>query len=254
MPTPIELLLDMVSITIMAMYLGLMLWEAFFPARKLPEIPYWKIKGLVAFVVFFFLSSYLPLLWDKHLIQYQLFDLSRVGTAGGVIIGYLLYEFASYVWHRSMHHFDVLWKGVHQMHHSVERLDAYSAFWFSPLDMVGWTFLGSLVLTLGVGINPQAVTIFLLMSTFFAIFTHSNIRTPHWLGYLIQRPESHRLHHGKNIHGMNYSTLPLYDMLFGTFVNPRFSVKETGFYDGASSRILDMLIFRDVNEPAKPAA
>ena len=43
------------------------------------------------------------------------------------------------------------------MHHSAERLDTWGAFWFSPLDMVGWTAVFSLSLTL-VGLTPEAVT------------------------------------------------------------------------------------------------
>ncbi|MCK7498219.1 MAG: hypothetical protein MZW92_51875 [Comamonadaceae bacterium] len=33
------------------------------------------------------------------------------------------------------------------------RIDSFGAFWFSPLDMVGWTVLFSLCLTLGVGLH-----------------------------------------------------------------------------------------------------
>ena len=38
------------------------------------------------------------------------------------------------------------------------------------------------------------------------------------------------------------------DMIFGTFENPKNYQKETGFYDGASNRIKDMLLFRDVSK------
>ena len=40
MPTPLEILLDPVSLYILAMYALLMIWEAIFPARKLPVIPF----------------------------------------------------------------------------------------------------------------------------------------------------------------------------------------------------------------------
>lgn len=58
MPTPIEILLDPISLVILSVYAALMLWEAIFPGRKLPVVKYWRLKGLVAFGVFFFLSSY----------------------------------------------------------------------------------------------------------------------------------------------------------------------------------------------------
>ena len=56
------------------------------------------------------------------------------------------------------------------------------------------------------------------------------------------------MHHARGAHRNNYSELPLFDMLFGTFVNPESYVEETGFYDGASARVADMMLFRDVSE------
>lgn len=246
MPTPIELLLDPISLAVFALYGGLMLWEALAPGRPLPTVAGWKWRGLAAFGAFFFLSSYLPLVWTEQLVQYQLLDLSVLGAWGGALIGLLVIEAGIYAWHRSMHASPILWRTFHQMHHSSERLDSYSAFWFSPLDMLGWTVLSSLCLTLLVGVTAEAATIVLLATTFMSIFQHSNIRTPLWLGYLVQRPESHSRHHERGAHAGNYSDLPLYDMLFGTFRNPRDFAPATGFYDGASSRIADMLRFRDV--------
>ncbi len=205
--------------------------------------------AMTSFAVFFYLSSYLPLIWDEYLAQYQLFNLSSLGIGYGALFGFLLYEFGVWVWHWAMHKSNVLWKTVHQMHHSVERVDTYSAFYFSPLDMIGWTFLGSLCFALIVGLNPQAITIILLVTNFMSIFQHSNIKTPHWLGYIVQRPESHTIHHAKGIHAYNYSDLPLFDIIFGTFNNPKGEVPETGFYKGASSRVLDMLLFKDVTKP-----
>jgi sterol desaturase/sphingolipid hydroxylase (fatty acid hydroxylase superfamily) len=249
MPTPIEILLDPISLIVLALYACVITWEWLAPARRLPEVKHWKLKGLLAFTTFFYLSSYLPLLWDEHLYQYQLFDLTHLGTAGSALIGLLLYELGAYCYHRSMHRYKVLWRGLHQMHHSAERLDSFGAFWFSPLDMTGWTFLSSLCLVLIVGVTPQAATILLLTTTFLAIFQHANIRTPRWLGYFIQRPESHAIHHGKGIHHFNYADLPIYDMIFGTFRNPSNFEVENGFYHGASSRVVEMLMFKDIYSP-----
>lgn len=249
MPTPLEILLDPVSLVILAMYAALMLWEAIFPARKLPTVRFWKIKGIGAFVVFFYLSSYLPMLTDPILSKYQFIDLTFLGDIGGAIAGIFLYEFAMWVWHWSMHRFNFLWRTIHQMHHSAERLDTYGAFFFSPLDMIGWTVLGSVCLVLIMGITPQAVTTFILVTTFFSVFQHSNIKTPRWLGYIIQRPESHTYHHANGIHRNNYSDLPIFDMIFGTFHNPKSYEYDTGFYPGASNKIMDMLVFKDINKP-----
>ncbi|MCD9018852.1 sterol desaturase family protein [Fulvivirgaceae bacterium QH1ED-6-2] len=233
------------------MYAALMIWEALFPARVLPRIKYWKVKGIIFFAVYFYLSSYLPLLWNEFLSSHQVFDLTGLGTTVGAVAGILLYQFGVYVWHRAMHKNNLLWRVFHQMHHSAERVDTYGAFLFSPMDMIGYTVLGSLLLVLVAGFSPQASTIILLANTFFAMFQHANIHTPVWLGYLIQRPEAHAVHHAKGIHGYNYSDISIYDILFGTWKNPAGFEHENGFYPGASSRLSDMLLFRDVAEPAQ---
>jgi sterol desaturase/sphingolipid hydroxylase (fatty acid hydroxylase superfamily) len=248
LPNPIDVILHPVSLIVFAMYGGLMIWEALFPARKLPVIRNWKFRGLIAFAVFFFLSTYFPLIWDTYLVSYQVFDLSVLGTYWGALVALLIYEIGFYVWHRTMHRSNYLWRVFHQMHHSAERLDTYSAFYLSPMDMIGFTFLGSLCLVLIAGFTPEATTLFILLTTFFSIFQHSNIRTPAWLGYIIQRPESHTVHHGKGIHAYNYSDLGFIDLIFGTFKNPKSYENETGFYKGGSARVLDMLMFKDISE------
>ncbi len=248
MPTPIEVLLDPISLTIIAMYAILMIYEALFPARELPKVKFWKIKGILAFLVYFYLSTYLPLLWASYLPQTQLINLSGLGIAAGAVVGTLLYEFGMYIWHRTMHANDFLWRIFHQMHHSAERLDTYGAFYFSPMDMIGWTALGTVCFSLIVGLPTQSITIILLVTNFFSIFQHANIKTPQWLGYLIQRPESHGYHHAQDIHKHNYADLPLFDILFGTFHNPKTYEHEAGFYNGASERVVDMLLFKDVNK------
>jgi len=249
MPTPIELLLDPVSLTVFAIYGVLILWERLAPARKLPVVRGWPLKGLASFAVFFFLSSYLPILWSEQLANFQIFDMTWLGTWSGALAGLLIYEAGVYLYHRSIHSTDLLFRGVHQMHHSAERLDTYGAFWFSPIDMVGWTVLASLCLTLLIGVTPEAATLVLYTTTFLGIFQHANVRTPRWLGYIVQRPESHSAHHERGVHARNYSDLPVYDIVFGTFHNPRDFVPATGFYDGASSRVGDMLMLRDVSTP-----
>ena len=241
--------MDPVSLIILGMYGALMLWEAFFPGRQLPPVRYWKLKGLIAFVIFFYLSSYLPIFINPLLEPYRLIDLSGLSPIWGGLFGVLLYEFGVFVWHYSMHRSNFLWKTFHQMHHSAERLDTYGAFFFSPLDMIGWTVLGSICFSLITGLSPQAITVILLVTNFFSIFQHSNIKTPRWLGYIVQRPESHTYHHARGIHKYNYSDLPLFDIIFGTFRNPEKFEHVTGFYNGASERILDMLQWKDVTQP-----
>jgi sterol desaturase/sphingolipid hydroxylase (fatty acid hydroxylase superfamily) len=250
MPTPLEILLDPVSLYIIGLYALLILWEAAFPARKLPKVKYWQVKGIVSFFFFFYLSTYLPHWYAKWLPSAQLFNLTEMNVVLASALGIVLYEFGMYVWHRGMHKNTVLWRVFHQMHHSAERLDTYGAFYFSPFDMIGFTLLGTLCFSFIIGLPAQAVTIFLLVSNFFSIFQHANIKTPVWLGYIIQRPESHSVHHSKGVHAYNYSDLPIFDILAGTFKNPTGFAIETGFYEGASAKVKDMLRFKDISKPS----
>jgi sterol desaturase/sphingolipid hydroxylase (fatty acid hydroxylase superfamily) len=252
MPTPIDILLDPISLAVQAIYASLIALEAVFPARALPAVRGWRLRGIAAFYGFLLLSTYLPLLWSEYLAAFQLVDLSGLGRWTAAAIGLVVYELGVYVWHRSMHSSGTLWRTFHQMHHSAERLDTAGAFWFSPLDMFGWTALSSLCLTVIVGLPAEAATLVVYATTFLSVFQHTNVRTPRWLGYIVQRPESHSRHHERGVHADNYSDLPVFDLIFGTFRNPRDFAPAQGFYEGASWRVPAMLAFRDVST-APPA-
>ena len=247
MPTPLEILSDPVSLTLLAIYLALVILEITLPGQQQTKVRGWIPKSLFVFVIYFYLSTYLPLVWDKYLLPYQLFNLSQLNPYVSTLFAILVFELLIYVWHRSMHRSPLLWRSFHQMHHSAERLDTFGAFYFSPLDMIGFTFVGSLTLSLLVGISPQAITWFLYITMFLAIFQHTNIKTPQWLGYIVQRPESHSVHHETGIHAYNYSDLPIFDIMFGTFKNPKHFSKDIGLYKGSSTKVKELLLCKDIS-------
>ncbi|MCL6268208.1 sterol desaturase family protein [Flagellimonas myxillae] len=247
LPNPLEILLDPISLLVYAIFGSLYLWEFLFPARQLPKVKFWKLRGLLFFLAYMLLTTYIPLLWDNFFVSYQLMDLSTLHPIVQVVLGILVFQIVQYGWHISMHKSDFLFRVSHQLHHSSERLDVPSAFMLSVNDMIGLSLVGSVSFALIMGLSPQAITIIVLSLTFFGVFQHSNINTPRWIGYIIQRPESHNLHHAKGIHKYNYTDLAIIDMMFGTFKNPRTFKHETGYYLGASNRILEMLSFKDVS-------
>ena len=253
MPSPFELLMDPISLAVFATYLGLLAIEALRPARQLPQVRRWALLGMGSFVVYFLVSSYLPLLVQPWLADFALVDASALGTVVGAAIAVFTYEGLGYAWHRAMHASRPLFVGVHQMHHSAERFDVLSSFWFHPLDMAGWTLVSTVALSV-VGLSPGAITAFLLVSTWMAIFQHANIHTPKWIGYVVQRPENHSYHHARSRHRGNYASLSLWDMVFGTFYNADQFAERTGYYDGASARLGAMLAMRDVTRPATASA
>ena len=247
LPTPWQILIDPASIVVISIFLVLMIAEAVIPGRELPTIKYWRLKGIAAFVIYFFISSYLPLIWSDYLSEFRIFDLTFLGDYWGGLIALLVYQFGVYVWHRSMHNNNFLWRVFHQLHHSAERVDTYGTFFFSPMDMIGFTFLTSLAMVWIAGFTVQATIYAIYAATFLAVIQHTNIKTPQWMGYIFQRPESHSFHHAKGVHASNYSDLPLFDIIFKTFRNPKEFAQEAGFYNGASSEIGKMLLFKDIN-------
>src|SRR5262245_46214531 len=98
MPTPLEILMDPISLLVLGIYGALILLEALFPARALPKVKGWKTRSMAVFAVYFFGSSYLPLIWGESLAPLQLFDLANLNPFVGAAIGVLLFEFFVYVY------------------------------------------------------------------------------------------------------------------------------------------------------------
>jgi sterol desaturase/sphingolipid hydroxylase (fatty acid hydroxylase superfamily) len=208
--------------------------DALANARKFPSIPLWRTLGLFSAILYFAIATYSPFLWDEWLGSHRLLDLTVQPFWLQFATGFLLLELGIYAWHRTMHNTPV-WR-VHQLHHSAERVDIWGAFYFHPLDMLGWALLGSLCLVWIVGLAPEAALAVNIVSAFASMFQHTNIATPHWLGYFVTRPESHSIHHQRGVHAFNYGDVPWFDMLFGTFRNPKRFEEQVGLVDGGSRK------------------
>ncbi len=229
-------------------YVVMLAVEQVRPARQFPRIDWWKAIGGGFVVMLMAINVVLPLLladWTEH---HRLFDGTRLGVAGGAVAGFLLFTLVDYAWHRWMHNANVLWRGIHQLHHSPVRVDISGSAYASPAEIAASTVQSLIVSILILGLDPLAAAIAGYAGAFYAMFQHWNIRTPQWLGYLIQRPESHCLHHEFGVHARNYGLLPLWDLLFGTFSNPPSFEGRVGFEDPASRRMWAMLRGVDVNE------
>src|ERR1041385_5777127 len=176
--------------------------EAIWPARRLPPVPNWRAIGVMLFLVAGFVNSTIPPLWQHFAAQARLFDLTSLGT-GGAIVAVLVFEFANYFWHRARHRVPLLFR-AHQMHHSAERIDVAGSSFGHPLDMLSVTAAGSFSASI-LGVTPEAAALAGFIGFVLATFQHANIKTPRWLGYFVQRPESHSIHHARGVHAYNYS-------------------------------------------------
>lgn len=228
-------------------------WDRIRPHRRFESAPWWRLRASLVTVASFWLSLLVGELWGRSFGDFSLVNGKALGTWGGAAVGILVYELVHYWYHRAAHRWDWLWRAAHQMHHSAESLDSLGAYYMHPLDTVLFTTWASVVFFPVLGLGPEAGGVAAAFLSVNAAFQHANIRTPRWLGYLIQRPESHGIHHERGVHRFNYSDLPLWDMVFGTFRNPERWEGEAGFYRGASSRLLAMLVGRDVATPGAPA-
>jgi sterol desaturase/sphingolipid hydroxylase (fatty acid hydroxylase superfamily) len=231
-----------------ATYVAMLAIERRYPARNFPPRPGWQWLGalflLLSMMIGTVLPLYLPVDW---MAEHRLIDGTGLGVVGGAIVGFVVLELAVYFWHRSVHTFAVMWRLFHQMHHSPQRVDIPGSLVFHPLESAAYTVIPLVVTVIVLGLDPLAAAITGYLFAFTGMFQHWNVRTPQWLGYVIQRPESHCVHHRKGVHFYNFADLPLWDMLFGTFRNPKQYLGECGFESSADRRIGAMLVFDDVN-------
>ncbi len=243
-------LFELVGLACLPLFLAVDLFRG---RRQYTRPRWWRTRGLAVTLVCVGLSMGYAAFWGAVVGDRTLLDLSGLGVVPGAMVGVLVYELVHYWYHRAAHRYDWLWYLGHQMHHSAEAIDAFSAYYLHPVDLFFFTTWSALVFFPLLGLEPAAGALGAAFLAFCAMFQHANIATPHWLGYLVQRPESHCVHHERGRHRSNYADLPLWDMVFGTFRNPR-SVTgfRAGFYTGASTRIGDMLIGRDVARPRHP--
>jgi sterol desaturase/sphingolipid hydroxylase (fatty acid hydroxylase superfamily) len=216
--------------------------------RRFPALRFGTLIGIGAFLASGAVFSAVPPLLLPWLGSLRVVDLSGMGLAGAVPV-ILLTSFFLYWTHRIQHRSNLLWRiGGHQLHHSVVRVDIASAFVFHPFD-IAVQAVGATVAAAVLGVGPIAAAVGGVAYFTLSIFPHWNVRTPHWVGYALQRPESHCLHHERDVHSRNYSDLPLWDLVFGTFANPRIIAEDiaVGFEPGRSQRVFAMLFFVDVN-------
>ena len=238
---------DILGLLVPVTFILFLVTERLYPRRQYPPIRFWGLIGFGFLIMTALLTTYLPILLPASLTQYHLLDASRLGFVGSVLVAYPLTTLGSALVHRSFHEYNVLWRMGHQLHHSPRRLDIPGSVYFHPVDLTLQMVPATLVSVFLLGLDPLAAGIVGYISAFYGMFQHWNVRTPRWLGYIIQRPESHGHHHELGVHASNYSDFPLWDILMGTFKNPQTFDGDVGFAGQAPERVGAMLLFRNVN-------
>ena len=244
---------DIVGLAALLTYFVFLVTEKLWPARSFPQRRGWQWLGLVFLALIGTISTVVPLLIPGDwLAAHRWLDGTRLGVVGGTIVGFVVAEGVVYGYHRTAHRVGFMWRALHQVHHSPRRVDIPGSVLFHPLEILVQTLLQLFVTVIVLGLEPLAAALVGYLIAFYSYFQHWNVRTPQWLGYIIQRPESHCVHHRLGVHYYNFADLPLWDILFGTFRNPATFMGEAGFWDGASASVGAMLLGRDVSTPSEP--
>jgi sterol desaturase/sphingolipid hydroxylase (fatty acid hydroxylase superfamily) len=218
--------------------------ERLAPGVQQPRVNGWLTRVAllnVAQISVVYLSA---ITWDRWLPQLRLWDGEALGALPGIALGYVAITFVYYWWHRARHEVPFLWRWFHQVHHSPARIEVVTSFYKHPLELIANGFLSSLILHVLVGLSPASASVVVAITGVAELIYHCNVRTPYWLGFVFQRPESHRRHHQLSHHSQNYSDLPVWDLLFGTFDNPRDNPLECGFGNARELQLVRMLLGR----------
>jgi len=231
------------------------LLERSLPGWALPRVPTWPVRVIVVNLVQLGVVLLAGVTWEVWLSSWSVFHLSNVvSPVVGGLIAYFIATFVFYWWHRWRHEVDALWRAFHQIHHSPQRIEVITSFYKHPGEMIVNSLIGSALVYTLLGLSLEAGAVYTACTAIGEFFYHTNVRTPQWIGYFFQRPEMHRIHHQHDRHKNNYGDIVWWDMLFGTYENPKEFKYTCGFDDAKEQRLGSMLLYTDVYKDAKNAS
>jgi sterol desaturase/sphingolipid hydroxylase (fatty acid hydroxylase superfamily) len=220
--------------------------ERRFPGRELPSTPGWYARAAFLNACQLGIALLAGVAWNRWMQQWSLLHIA--GLMPPVLqglLGWFIGTFVFYWWHRARHDVNFLWRVCHQIHHSPGRIELLTAFYKHPLEMALDSAIASALMFCILGATPQAGAWFNVFAALGEYLYHSNLRTPRWFGYFIQRPEHHSIHHQLDVHGFNYGDITWWDRLFGTFRDADGFAARCGFPDDHEKDLGRMLLFHD---------
>ncbi|MEE9422311.1 MAG: sterol desaturase family protein [Gammaproteobacteria bacterium] len=215
--------------------------ERLIPNNVLEKAAHWYRRAFIFNSAQAVIAVFSIFLWDVWFAKLPLFSLRTLPIMYQVCAGYLVITFIYYWWHRFRHSVPMLWRYLHQLHHSPARIEVITSFYKHPLEILVNGLLTSAILYILLGLSASAVGLCVLTTALAELIYHMNIKTPRIMGLFFQRPEMHRIHHQRGLHHYNYSDLPVWDMLFGTYNNPAVVENKTGFPDSNENKVWALL-------------
>ncbi len=148
------------------------------------------------------------------------------------IIAYIIIDFFYYWRHWLMHKVPVLWN-FHKFHHTAKSFNMITLHRFHILHAAYVGFFGGLVFLL-IGYNHVMSYLWILVIRYIhSLLVHSQLDWG-WgfIGrFIVVSPRFHRIHHSikdEHVDKNMGNTLIFWDILFGTYSDPRESVSELG--------------------------
>lgn len=220
--------------------------ERVLPGRELPEAPGWYARAAFLNACQVGIVLLAGVAWNRWMQRWSLFHIS--GSMSPVLqgaLGWFIGTFVFYWWHRARHDVAILWRVFHQIHHSPSRIEMLTAFYKHPVEIAADSLISSALMFLVLGASLAGGAWFNVFAVLGEYFYHSNLHTPRWVGYFLQRPEHHSIHHQLDVHGFNYGDITWWDRLFCTFREAEEFAPKCGFPNGHEKNLGRMLIFHD---------
>jgi sterol desaturase/sphingolipid hydroxylase (fatty acid hydroxylase superfamily) len=229
--------------------------ERLFPGRELPHSSGWYVRAVFLNLVQLGIVILAGVTWNEWLQGPSLLHIDGALPAiGQGFACWFVGTFVFYWWHRARHSVQLFWNVFHQIHHSASRIEALTSFYKHPLEIAINSVLSSTIIFVVLGAGVDAAAWYSLFAALGEFYYHSNLRTPRWTGYFIQRPEHHSVHHQLGVHHYNYADITWWDRMFGTFKEADTFTPRCGYAHGREQRLLEMLAFQDVNKRASSGA
>ena len=125
----------MVVLIVIGVALAMFVAERARPGRDWPVVPGWWARAAVANGLQIAAVFVAGMTWEPWFRRHRLLSLAELGFGTEVSIGYLVNALFLYWTHRARHELAVLWRWLHQLHHSPARIEILTAFYKHPLEI-----------------------------------------------------------------------------------------------------------------------
>lgn len=219
--------------------------EYFFPAQKIPRRHY-ALNLRYAFVNVLLIGAITPFVsaataYAIQKLGFGFIDLRALGFGGmsgalfAVLVGALILDFFQYWEHRLLHASPLFWQ-MHVLHHSDEHMNMTTESRHHLLEFLMAPIFVTIPAAIVFQAPPVDIALMSLIPYAWGYLAHANINLgfgPLW--WLLVSPDYHRVHHSllpEHIDKNFVIWFPVWDIIFGTAVNPRWrECPPTGFAD-----------------------